>query len=89
MYRLDTEGIIMKTKAIFYHAGCSVCIAAESALAGSLDPQRFDVEIVDFTHSPQRITEAEGFGVVCVPAFVIDAVPYHINFGASMADVKG
>jgi hypothetical protein len=24
-----------------------------------------------------------------VPAFVIDGAPFHINFGASMADVKG
>ncbi|MCA3696030.1 thioredoxin [Aquidulcibacter sp.] len=79
----------MKTKAIFYHAGCTVCVSAEQAFAGSLDPARFDVEVVNFAESPARIGEAEAAGVVSVPAFVIHGTPFHINFGASMADVKG
>ncbi len=79
----------MKTKAIFYHAGCTVCVSAEQQLAGALDPQKFDVEIVNFADTPQRIAEAEHAGVVSVPAFVINGAPFHINFGASMADVKG
>ncbi|MCR6643859.1 MAG: DsbA family protein [Terricaulis sp.] len=79
----------MKTKAIFYHAGCPVCVSAEQQLAGALDPQRYDVEIVNFAETPQRIAEAERAGVVSVPAFVIGGSPFHINFGASMADVKG
>lgn len=79
----------MKTKAIFYHAGCTVCVGAEQALAGSLDPARFEVEIVNFAESPARIGEAEAAGVVSVPAFVISGTPFHINFGASIADVKG
>lgn len=79
----------MPTKATFYHAGCSVCVSAEQALAASLDPTRFDVEIVNFADSPERIAEAEAAGVVSVPAFVIDGAPFHVNFGASMAAVKG
>lgn len=79
----------MPTKAIFYHAGCSVCVSAEQTLAGSLDPARYDVEIVNFADTPSRIAEAEAAGVVSVPAFVIDGAPFHINFGASMAAVKG
>ncbi len=79
----------MKTKATFYHAGCAVCVSAEQQLAGALDPQKYDVEIVNFADAPQRIDEAERAGVVSVPAFVIDGAPFHINFGASMADVKG
>lgn len=77
------------TKAIFYHAGCGVCVDAEQQLAHSLDPARFDVEIVNFADAPGRIAEAEAAGVTSVPAFVIDGQPYHINFGASLTDVKG
>ncbi|MBN8606870.1 MAG: thioredoxin [Caulobacterales bacterium] len=79
----------MRTKAIFYHAGCSVCVSAEQQFAAALDPTKFDVEIVNFASAPERIAEAERAGVASVPAFVIDGAPFHINFGASMADVKG
>ena len=30
----------MKSTAIFYHAGCGVCVAAEQALGQALDPAR-------------------------------------------------
>jgi hypothetical protein len=79
----------MTTKATFYHAGCSVCVSAEHGFAGALDPARYDVEIVNFADTPNRIAEAEAAGVVSVPAFVIEGTPFHVNFGASMADVKG
>ncbi|HPQ26556.1 MAG TPA: thioredoxin family protein, partial [Gammaproteobacteria bacterium] len=36
----------MKTQAIFYHAGCPVCVAAEQQIADAIDSARFDVEIV-------------------------------------------
>ena len=77
------------TNAIFYHAGCPVCVGAEQALAGALDPTRFNVEVVNFATNPERIPEAEAAGVASVPAFMIGGQPFHINFGASMADVKG
>lgn len=77
------------TNTIFYHAGCPVCVSAEQTLAGALDPSRFTVEVVNFATSPERIAEAEAAGVASVPAFVIDGQAFHINFGASMADVKG
>jgi hypothetical protein len=35
------------------------------------------------------VAEAEAAGVKSVPAYVIDGLPFHINFGASMAAVKG
>lgn len=79
----------MKAKAIFYHAGCPVCVTAEQQLAGALDPAKFDVEVVNFADAPERIAEAERAGVASAPAFVIDGAPFHINFGASLADVKG
>ncbi|MEQ1808565.1 MAG: thioredoxin [Terricaulis sp.] len=78
----------MKTKAVFYHAGCSVCVSAEQQFAIALDPAKFDVEVVNFAETPGRIAEAEQAGVVSVPAFVINGAPFHINFGASMAAVK-
>lgn len=78
----------MKISATFYHAGCPVCVAAEQQLACAIDPARFDVEIVHLGESQSRITEAESAGVKSVPALVIDCQPFHINFGAAIADLK-
>lgn len=78
----------MKTSAIFYHAGCPVCIAAEQQLADAIDPARFDVTIVHLGEARERISEAEAVGVKSVPALVIDGQPFHINFGAAIADLK-
>ena len=74
----------MKTKAVFYHAGCPVCVAAEKNIAAALDRSRFDVEIVHLGQSKGRVAEAEKAGVKSVPAIVLDGQPYHINFGASI-----
>ncbi len=74
----------MKTKAVFYHAGCPVCVAAEQNIAAALDRSRFDVEIVHLGQSKLRVAEAEKAGVKSVPAIVLDGQPYHINFGASI-----
>jgi glutaredoxin len=79
----------MKTKAIFYHAGCPVCVEAEQQLATALDASKFDVEIVHFGAQRDRIAEAERYGVKSVPALVIDGIVFHINHGASMDAVKG
>lgn len=79
----------MKTKAVFYHAGCGVCVEAEQTLAAALDPARFDVEVVNFATAPQRVAEAEAAGVKSVPAFVIEGRPFHVNHGATMDQVKG
>lgn len=78
----------MTSKATFYHAGCSVCTDAEAQFAGSLDPAKYTVEIVNLGEASGRIGEAESTGVKSVPAFVIDGQPYHINFGASLDDLK-
>ena len=78
----------MKTQAIFYHAGCPVCIAAEQQVADAIDPARFAVEIVHLGETRSRIDEAESVGVKSVPALVIDGQPFHINFGAAIADLK-
>lgn len=78
----------MKTRARFYHAGCPVCVDAERSLAAALDPGRYDVEVVHLGQSKARIAEAESAGVRSVPALVLDDRAYHINFGASLADLK-
>lgn len=75
--------------ATFYHAGCPVCVAAERQIAAAIDPARYQVEIVHLGEQRTRIAEAEGHGVTSVPALVLDGQPFHINFGASLADVKG
>ena len=76
------------SKSIFYHAGCPVCISAEHdiiELAGSEN-----VEIVNIGENRSRINEAETAGVKSVPALLTpNGNVLHLNFGASMADVKG
>jgi glutaredoxin len=78
----------MKSSAIFYHAGCPVCVAAEQQLADAIDSARFDVEVVHLGEAKSRISEAEAVGVKSVPALVIAGQPFHINFGAAIADLK-
>ena len=78
----------MKTKAIFYHAGCPVCVAAEHSVVNALDPSRYTVELVHFGTNKSRVKEAESAGVKSLPALVMDGVPFHINFGASIDAVK-
>ncbi|MCW5585161.1 MAG: thioredoxin family protein [Chromatiales bacterium] len=78
----------MKAQAIFYHAGCPVCIDAEQQIADAIDPSRFAVEIVHLGETRSRIDEAESAGVKSVPALVIGGQPFHINFGAAIADLK-
>ncbi len=74
----------MKSKAIFYHAGCPVCIAAEQNLASAIDPVRYEVEVVHLGNDRSRLEEAEAFGVKSVPALVMDGAAFHINFGAGI-----
>ncbi|HRI01064.1 MAG TPA: thioredoxin family protein [Saprospiraceae bacterium] len=75
------------SKSIFYHAGCSVCVSAEHDIVGLLGAD--NVEIVHFGTDKSRIAEAEKAGVKSVPALLTpNGNVLHINFGASMADVK-
>ena len=78
----------MKTKAIFYHAGCPVCVDAEQMIVDTIDQDRFEVEIVHLGEAKGRIIEAESAGVKSVPALVVADHPFHINFGAALADLK-
>ena len=74
--------------AVFYHAGCPFFLAAEDMVVKAVDPSQYNLEVVHFAQSPDRIGGAETAGVKSVPALVLDNEVFHINFGASMADVK-
>ena len=75
-------------KSIFYHAGCSVCVSAEQDIIKLIGAE--NVELVNFNDNKGRIPEAEKAGVNSVPALVTpNGNVLHINFGASMEDVKG
>lgn len=78
----------MSKKAIFYHAGCPVCMAAEDNVARAIDSTRYAVEIIHLGNDKSRVSEAEAAGVKSVPALVLDGVPFHINFGANLSDLK-
>ncbi len=75
-------------KSVFYHAGCPVCVSAEQDILSLMNPSA--VEVVHLGEDKSKIAEAERAGVKSVPALVTpNGNVLHINFGASMADVKG
>lgn len=76
------------TKAVFYHAGCQICVDAEQMVLGYLDKSKIHTESVHLGTERNRIEEAEKAGIKSVPALVIDDNVYHINYGASLEDVK-
>lgn len=76
------------SKAVFYHAGCPVCVDAEQTVLNYLDAAKVNVEVVHLGADRDRIAEAELAGVQSVPALLIEGNVYHINFGASLEDVK-
>ncbi|MGH8579819.1 MAG: thioredoxin family protein [Gammaproteobacteria bacterium] len=76
------------SKAIFYHAGCPVCVAAEHMVAEAIDQTKYQVEVVHLSQQPERIEEAERVGVKSVPALALNGQAFHINFGASIQDLK-
>lgn len=76
------------TKSIFYHAGCSVCLSAEHDIINLIGADK--VEIIHLGTDKNRIQEAENAGVRSVPALVTpEGNVLHINFGASMDEVRG
>ncbi len=46
------------SKAVFYHAGCPVCVSAEKGVALAIDPGKYDVEIVHLGEEKARLAEA-------------------------------
>lgn len=88
MHVTDSPEESIMSEAVFFHAGCPVCVSAEQHFIQALDPARYAVEVVDLGKQKSRIAQAERYGVVSVPALVIDGQPFHINFGAALADLK-
>ena len=76
-------------KAIFFHAGCPVCISAEQQVVDAMDKSKYEVETVHLGDDGSRIAEAEKLGVKSVPALLLNGAVFHINFGASLSDVRG
>ena len=74
--------------ATFFHAGCPVCVSAERQVVDALDAARYRIEVVHLGEQKARVAEAERLGVTSIPALVIDGLPFHINFGASLADLR-
>ena len=75
-------------KSVFYHAGCPVCVSAEHDIINLIGKE--NVEVIHIGEVRNRIEEAEKAGVKSVPALVTPTGNVlHINFGASIEDVKG
>lgn len=47
-----------------------------------------DLEVVHLGSEKDRLAEAEAAGVESVPALMLDGQVFHINYGASLADLK-
>lgn len=76
------------SKPKFYHAGCTVCVSAEQELVNIIG--REQIEIIHLGQAKERISEAEQEGVKSVPALVTpNGNVLHINYGASIEEVKG
>lgn len=74
-------------KSIFYHAGCPVCVGAEQEIINLLGEE--SLHVVHLGENKQEIAAAEKFGVTSVPALVTpNGAVLHINYGASLEDVK-
>jgi hypothetical protein len=75
-------------KSIFYHAGCPVCISAEHDIISLIGAS--NIEIVHLGEDRSKLDIAENVGVKSVPALVTPTGNVlHLNFGASMKDVRG
>ena len=76
------------TKAVFYHAGCPVCVSAEQAILNLVDTNRYAIEVIHLGESPGKIEEAKAAGVKSAPALHLeDGGVFHINFGANLSDL--
>ncbi|MAP54223.1 thioredoxin family protein [Altibacter sp.] len=74
-------------KSVFYHAGCPVCVSAEHDILNLIGKNH--VEVVHIGEDRSRISDAERAGVKSVPALVTpNGNVLHINYGASIEDVK-
>lgn len=74
-------------KAIFFHAGCPVCLSAEQDILNLIPADQ--IEVVHLGEDKGKIADAERAGVQSVPALLTpNGNVLHINFGASIGDLK-
>lgn len=74
-------------KAIFFHAGCPVCVSAEQDILNLIPNDQ--VEVVHLGEEKGKVANAEKSGVKSVPALLTpNGNVLHINFGASIEDLK-
>jgi glutaredoxin 3 len=74
------------TKAIFYHAGCPVCVSAEQDILSFIPENQ--VEVIHLGEDKAKVKDAEEAGVQSVPALVLsNGNVLHIIFGASIQDL--
>ncbi|SFO53292.1 hypothetical protein SAMN05428949_5612 [Chitinophaga sp. YR627] len=74
-------------KAVFYHAGCPVCVSAEQDILQLIPAEQ--VEVVHLGTEKGKVKDADAAGVRSVPALVLaNGNVLHINFGASIDDLK-
>jgi hypothetical protein len=62
-------------------------LSAEQNIASAIDGSLYDLEIVHLGDRKEKINAAKASGVQSVPALVIDNKPFHINFGANIANL--
>lgn len=75
------------SKSLFYHAGCPVCISAEQEILSLID--KTSVRIIHLGEQKDELKVVEQAGVKSVPALVTPSGSVlHINFGASIEDLK-
>lgn len=74
-------------KAIFFHAGCPVCLSAEQDILNLIPADQ--IEVVHLGEDKGKIADAEQAGVQSVPALLTpNGNVLHINFGAAIGDLK-
>lgn len=75
------------SQAIFYHAGCPVCVSAEQDILTLIPAEQ--VVVVHLGEDTSKVKEAVAAGVRSVPALVLaNGNVLHINFGAAIEDVQ-
>jgi predicted DsbA family dithiol-disulfide isomerase len=79
------------SQALFFHAGCPVCVSAEQQFIQALDTTKYTVEVVHLGEQKDRIAQAERYGVKSVPALVIEgqAIPHQLWRCAGRSEIGG
>jgi glutaredoxin len=75
----------MTTNAIFYHAGCPVCVTAEQKLVAAIDRTKHRITVVHLGEDKSKLAAAKAAGVLSVPALVIEDQVFHLNMGAPLS----